>query len=294
MTSRPSRFTAPLLHFWAAPGWAADPTAPPAPMNRRQALLAGLGLLLTGCGSSKLHSPVSGRPGAAWPDRPPAGGAGGSPAARTGPYGTTAYGSPQPVVQTPYRAPAAPTYARAEQPDVARSGASPTLTVLRRERWATRGPSTANINLMNGVGRITVHHEGYTPVTFTDAASTARRLEAIRSTHTNDRGWSDIGYHFIVDRAGRIWEGRDLRYQGAHVKDHNEHNLGILVLGNFDRQSPTDPQVAGLVRVLRTYMGHYRVPPGRVYTHQEIMPTSCPGRSLQSRMVTLRRGRYLG
>ena len=256
-------------------------------MNRRQALLAGLGLLLTGCGSSKMHPPASGRPGAAWPHRLPT-----DPHAAAGKprgLGSQPRPVPHPVVQ-----PAHPRQTVVARSEIPATSTTPPLTILRRDRWASRGPSFADINPMNGVARITVHHEGYTPVTFTDPASTARRLEAIRATHVNDRGWSDIGYHYIIDRAGRVWEGRDIRYQGAHVKDHNEHNLGILVLGNFDRQSPSDPQVRSLVNVLRTFVAHYRVPLGRVYTHQEIMPTSCPGRALQAQMVGLRRGRYLG
>ena len=142
---------------------------------------------------------------------------------------------------------------------------------------------------MRGINRITVHHEGSTPVYFADARSTAARIEAIRRVHTGDRGWADIGYHYIIDRSGTVWEGRDLRYQGAHVRENNEHNLGILVLGNFDKQNPSDAQLASLEKALRSFMGQHRVAQSRVFTHQEIVQTACPGTGLQSRMGGMRR-----
>jgi N-acetyl-anhydromuramyl-L-alanine amidase AmpD len=104
----------------------------------------------------------------------------------------------------------------------------------------------------------------------------------------------DIGYHFIIDRAGRIWEGRPLIYQGAHVKDENEHNLGIMTLGNFDRQSPTTAQLMTLQHMLAYLRHQYSVPVSKVYTHQELNPTACPGLHLQPRIVAMRKNGLVG
>jgi N-acetyl-anhydromuramyl-L-alanine amidase AmpD len=109
----------------------------------------------------------------------------------------------------------------------------------------------------------------------------------------NQRGWGDIGYHYVIDRSGRIWEARPIQYQGAHVASNNENNLGIMVLGNFDKQQPTDAQMATLRQALIRFRKTYNVPVSRVYTHQEITPTACPGRSLQPRMVAMRKGNQL-
>jgi hypothetical protein len=168
------------------------------------------------------------------------------------------------------------------------------LDVRPRSAWTRRPPSAGNINPMQGATKLTVHHEGWTPVSFTDPTATSRRIEQIRRAHVEDRGWADIGYHFVVDRAGIVWQGRELRYQGAHVRDHNEHNIGVLVLGNFDRQSPTDAQTRSLVMTMRGLLTRHRISPARVYTHQEINPTACPGRALQQRMVAIRSRRMLG
>ncbi len=169
--------------------------------------------------------------------------------------------------------------------------ATPTLStpsLVSRDAWASRGPMMGDINAMQGIQRVTVHHEGWTPVTFTDARSTAARIEKIRRIHTEDRGWSDIGYHYVVDRAGRVWNARPLQYQGAHVRDQNEQNVGILVLGNFDKQAPSNVQLQSLVEVLRVIQRKFNVPKSKVYTHQELAKTACPGRALQANMAGVR------
>ena len=168
-----------------------------------------------------------------------------------------------------------------------------TLRVIPRSSWTKAAPKRTETVAMGRIDRITVHHEGWTAVNFADTGSTARRLEHIRLVHTRDNHWADIGYHYVVDRAGRIWACRPLGYQGAHVRDQNEHNLGVMCLGNFDRQTPTGAQLAGLQRLLVDYRRRLRIPAASIYTHLEINPTRCPGSALQRRMENLRRGRSL-
>jgi hypothetical protein len=79
-----------------------------------------------------------------------------------------------------------------------------------------------------------------------------------------------------------------MRYQGAHVKDHNEHNIGVMVLGNFDEQKPTGAQLTTLRGTLVKLMGYYDVPVSRVHTHRELNPTTCPGDALQPQVNYLR------
>jgi hypothetical protein len=163
--------------------------------------------------------------------------------------------------------------------------------VVPRSDWTRAGVARpSEINPMNGVSRITVHHDGLPPVALRSAADVARRLEQIRVGHISRRPepFADIGYHFVIDPMGRVWEGRSVRYQGAHVKDNNEHNLGILVLGNFNEQRPSPQALASLDRFVAQQMARYNVPLGRVYTHQELRPTACPGHSLQAYMLQTR------
>jgi len=226
-------------------------------LSRREMLIAGLGLLAAGCAPTP--ATLVRRPGTPWPD-------GSSSPTKTA-AGVQSVVSP-----------------RANS----RAAASGPAGVLPRSWWTKSGPIRSKVNPMKGVSRITVHHEGHTPVWFTDQASTRARLEQVRNIHTRDRHWGDIGYHYIIDRAGRIIEGRNIVYQGAHVSRQNPHNVGVMLLGNFEKQSPSRAQLVSLQKTLRHLMLTHRVPVSRVYTHRELGPTVCPGRNLQPRVASLR------
>lgn len=189
-------------------------------------------------------------------------------------------GSPMPslTVLPPVQPPQAPVQA-------------PGLVVMKRAQWTRAGEARGvPIHGMNGVQRITVHHDGMPPVALRGEQETARRIESIRASHVNARGWADIGYHYIVDPTGRVWEGRASWKQGAHVKDQNEHNIGVLVLGNFDVQRPTPQALSSLDQFLGVLMARYNVPLSRVYTHREIGQSACPGANLQHYMNNTRAG----
>ncbi len=136
--------------------------------------------------------------------------------------------------------------------------------------------------------RITVHHDGMNTYTSTDYNATASRLEQIRVAH-RARDFGDIGYHYLIDPAGRVWQGRPLEWQGAHVKATNQGNLGICMLGNYQQQSPNSMQLAALDRFVASRMRAYNIRVGNVFTHQELAPTLCPGTTLQAAMVSTRR-----
>lgn len=173
---------------------------------------------------------------------------------------------------------------------------SPTVPdgVHARSEWARGAPICSLMNPMLPVKYITVHHDGMTPFLADDERTSASRIETIRNGHRGN-GWGDIGYHYVIDRDGRVWEGRAINFQGAHVKNRNEGNLGICCLGNFDEQSPSSAQVAALERHLALLMKSYGVPKSRVKTHQEWSGarTACPGKSLQATMTRLRKGSAL-
>lgn len=165
--------------------------------------------------------------------------------------------------------------------------------VLARSNWTRARPVYSRMVRMKPVEYITVHHdahEGY----LTAQKDVAKRLEAIRLYHKDVRGWGDIGYHFAVDRAGRVWEGRPMAWQGAHVKDCNEGNVGVMLLGNFDKQSPSSAQLASLNQHVTWLMQRYNVPISRVRTHREWAPTACPGKTVQQHMDQARKNHELG
>ena len=167
--------------------------------------------------------------------------------------------------------------------------------VLPRTRWAPAALGRpSNVRPMNGVAFITVHHDGMDKLFYSDSESDSiSRLRVIRNSHMNRPSksgemWADIGYHYIIDRAGRVWEGRPIAYQGAHVQDCNEHNIGVMCMGNFEKQQPTKAQTDRLDQFVAQLMRQYGVPLRNVRTHREWNPTECPGRNLQVYMARTR------
>ena len=153
----------------------------------------------------------------------------------------------------------------------------------------------ARMDRMTPIRYITIHHDGMDPFYGTHRQDVAEHIESIRQLHRR-KGWGDIGYHYAVDRAGRVWEARPLGYQGAHVKDHNPGNIGIVVLGNFEQQQPSDRQLAAVQNHVALLMNAFRVPTRRVQTHQEWQgaATVCPGSQLQVYLEKLRLSGRLG
>ncbi|MEM1186196.1 MAG: peptidoglycan recognition family protein [Planctomycetota bacterium] len=164
--------------------------------------------------------------------------------------------------------------------------------VVARTQWASYGPNRARADLMRPPEFITVHHDGMSRFDSTDPAETANRLEAIRKSHVG-RGWADIGYHYAIDPAGRIWEARPLTLQGAHVRAHNEGNVGIVVLGNFELQRPRAAALESLSTLIAYESARYAIPVSKIMTHREWAPTACPGASLQRAVDRIRDGGVL-
>ena len=166
------------------------------------------------------------------------------------------------------------------------------IGAISRSTWAKGQPIPKNMNPMKLARYITIHHDGMaSSFTNTSKPAAKARLEKIRKEHLKRDGgrWGDIGYHYAIDPAGRLWEGRSLKWQGAHVKARNEGNIGVVVLGNYEKQSLNRAQSAAIETTLKLLMKKHSVPVSRVRTHQEWAATACPGKSLQRLMVTLRR-----
>jgi len=186
-----------------------------------------------------------------------------------------------------------PPVRRAPQRQSAPVANGPAPNVLPRSAWTSVGVANpGDINPMNGIQRITIHHDGMEAFTSTNQSECARRIELVRNSHVRggrgNKAFADIGYHYVIDPAGRVWEARNIRYQGAHVQDNNENNLGICCLGNYDEQQPTPATKGSLDRFVAAQMKRYNVPLSRVKTHREINPTACPGRNMQAYMVATR------
>jgi hypothetical protein len=74
----------------------------------------------------------------------------------------------------------------------------------------------------------------------------------IQYKHVHHRGFADIGYNFVVDETGQIYEGRSLNVRGAHTGGHNTGTVGIVLLGNFELMEPTEARLAALKALVKS------------------------------------------
>ncbi len=223
---------------------------------------------------------------------------------------TPAYGG-APYVITPQPAPAAQ-YVVVEQPPVvqavyappvrrsappapapaapARPASGGKLRAVSRASWATVAANPGKMKAMKSVTRLTIHHEGSEkPNNDTTPAQVAATLRRIQGQHKKRMGAGDIGYHFIIDRTGTVWQGRDWRYQGAHTSGANSSNIGVMLLGNFEIQQPTAGQVASLRSLVLSLARMYGLDVRKdVYGHSDFGNTQCPGKHLKPHVQAFR------
>lgn len=110
-------------------------------------------------------------------------------------------------------------------------------------------------------------------------------IQAIRRYHTNNLGWKDVGYHFLIERVNGRCEaflGRPLTMTGAHTKQQGMNNkaIGVMFTGNFDQEAPDeDLLVYGVRYVVAPMLQTFPIPVERVHMHRDFaLYKSCPGK----------------
>ena len=169
-----------------------------------------------------------------------------------------------------------------------RSALAPRDLVIPRAEWGARNPGNV-CNEMEQPYRVSIHH---TASPENDGGDAAIRMRQMQAFHIDNRGWCDIGYHFVVSQAGQVYQGRsDERRPGAHVGGENSGNVGICFIGNFQEQQVGDVQFAAGTRILdwvvRTYDINTQDNSIRGHQNWPGQNTDCPGDNLLRRLPEL-------
>ncbi|HEV8113961.1 MAG TPA: peptidoglycan recognition family protein [Planctomycetota bacterium] len=160
------------------------------------------------------------------------------------------------------------------------------LPIIPRSQWGAMTAIAAHMDKnRGGWRRMTVHHsaERVPPELDGTFAESAAAVRSIQKAHMEGKetGYGDIGYHFVIDPYGRVFQGRDLAWQGAHAAGaNNVQNIGICLIGNFDEEKPTKAALDRLRQLLDNLRSTWKIPRSQVFTHQELKSTECPGRNL--------------
>lgn len=159
----------------------------------------------------------------------------------------------------------------------------------QRLTWPLQYPET--------ISKIVVHHTATTK----DLDDPAKAIRDIYYYHAIAKGWGDIGYNYIIDQNGNIYEGRygGEGVVGAHAGPGNRGSIGIAVLGNFNNGQISAEAKQSLENLIAEKTKLHGIDPkgssyfrgekyNNVMAHGDIMNTSCPGENLEKLLPSIR------
>ncbi|GAA3779733.1 peptidoglycan recognition protein family protein [Streptomyces chiangmaiensis] len=204
----------------------------------------------------------------------------------------------------------------------ARPSTVPRPPIVSRAGWGadeSRSPDPSEYNA--DVKAVFVHHTDDGAYTCDQSAALVRGIYVYHtSPKPNEDAWNDIGYNFLVDKCGTIFEGRkggvDQPVLGAHTYGWNRESAGIAVLGDYTTAGASNAALSSVARIAAWKLGQYGVDPAstvslkagatqtnyfgksftagtsytfnRISAHRDGFNTVCPGGSLYAQVPTIR------
>jgi hypothetical protein len=190
--------------------------------------------------------------------------------------------------------------------------------VISRAEWGADESIRINERQYAPIRKLIVHH------TASDNRP-ANPAAVVRETyryHVQGRGFSDVGYNFLIDHRGRVYEGRFARRYaagetitgedvdgrgvvGAHAMTMNHGSCGVCLIGDFELAAPSDAAIVSLTGLLAWKAGRHRIDAladdvyenlyrsffrfANISGHRDVGATACPGGRLESRLPAVRR-----
>jgi SpoIID/LytB domain protein len=171
---------------------------------------------------------------------------------------------------------------------------TPKPTIITRSQWGASAGTPCDSPLTGDRTRgVVVHHTaGSNSYAMADSKAIVRATQAY---HVKSRGWCDIGYNFLVDKYGQIFEGRrggvDRAVRAAHSGNLavNTYTMGVSMMGNYDVTRPSAALKASMVKLIGWRLGTNFVKAKGTYSiggltlnriagHRNVVSTECPGR----------------
>ena len=167
-------------------------------------------------------------------------------------------------------------------------------SIISRSAWgASSGTSCSAPATGDSTRGVIVHHTAGTN-TYTKAES-ASIVRSTQAYHVKSRKWCDLGYNFLVDKYGQIFEGRrgglDRAVRAAHSGNEavNTFTMGVSMMGNYDLVTPSAALKDSMVKLLGWRMGTTYLPAKGTYSlggkslnmiagHRDVLSTACPGK----------------
>lgn len=166
------------------------------------------------------------------------------------------------------------------------------IKLIRREAWGALDPNldaagehglfhpvtnpsgwlVYTVPLAEVLNTVVVHHS---------ALSLSDGPIKIQKLHFDQKGYADVGYHFLVDEVGKVYEGRKINVRGAHTGGYNTGTIGVVLLGNFELAAPPNRQLHSAKDLIRLMIAQYGIT--HLAGHRDFQPdeTVCPGAYLE-------------
>jgi sugar phosphate isomerase/epimerase len=146
---------------------------------------------------------------------------------------------------------------------------------VSREKWKPYKFKMEDMNF-HLPERIIIHHTAFPSIKEYRGFETIRKIQA---EHIK-RGFSDIGYHFLIEPEGKIIVGRNIYFEGAHTKSKNKKSVGIALIGNFEEEKPTKKQINSLKKLIFILKRFFNIK--KIKMHKDYnKDTLCPGKNLE-------------
>jgi N-acetylmuramoyl-L-alanine amidase len=115
-------------------------------------------------------------------------------------------------------------------------------------------------------------------------------VATIRRWHVKDRGWKDIGYHYVIYIDGSVHEGRPVEQVGAHTSGHNSDSIGVVYVGGVDKNGKAkdtlnevqETAMVNLIKALREEHGEMSL-----HGHNEFAAKACPSFKVKDKFAWL-------
>ena len=130
--------------------------------------------------------------------------------------------------------------------------------------WGARSPRNRQTVTWAARQEFTLHYS---------TGPTSQTPRSIQNYHMDSQGWSDVGYNFLVDKDGKIYEGRGWLVVGAHAAPRNTQGIGVCFIGSDNMTTAAKRAVVALYDEANRRAGRTLVRKG----HRDINSTSCPG-----------------
>ncbi|MFV2117561.1 peptidoglycan recognition protein [Streptomyces sp. Act-28] len=228
---------------------------------------------------------------------------------------------PSPTASAPSTPPASPSPSATVSGPPAPPSTVPRPPITSRAGWGADesiSPEAPGYLPGGKIKAVVVHHTAESNTYTCEQAPAVVR--GIYAYHVKQLGWKDVGYNFLVDKCGTVYEGRkggvDRPVQGAHAYGFNAETTGISVLGTYTDAAPSQAALVSVARIAAWKLGQYGVDPagtttltagdsGRSYTgrtwskgaqvsfpvihgHRDGYNTQCPGNAFYGKLATIR------